>query len=219
MVLYFPLLTLRFKVLFMTNKHQDDLEHIRSMMERSSRFISLSGISGIMAGVIALIASVFAFYFMSKNGINYLADNRSYSPTLQNQLMITGMLALIGALYFGIFFTVRKSRKNNIKIWNALSQRLLISLIIPLIAGGIFCLALIYHGQFGLVAPATLIFYGLALINASKYTLNDIKYLGYCQLLLGLIALFFIGYGLFFWALGFGLLHIIYGFMMHKKYH
>ena len=203
----------------MTNKHQDDLEHIRSMMERSSRFISLSGISGIMAGVIALIASGFAFYFMSKNGVNYFADNRSYSSTLQNQLMITGMLALIGALFFGIFFTVRKSKKNKIKIWNALSQRLLISLLIPLIAGGIFCMALIYHGQFGLVAPATIIFYGLALINASKYTLNDIGYLGYCQLALGLIALFFVGYGLFFWALGFGLLHIIYGFVMHKKYH
>ncbi|MEO9210211.1 MAG: hypothetical protein ABI208_03885, partial [Ginsengibacter sp.] len=111
------------------------------------------------------------------------------------------------------------SKKNKIAIWNSLTKRLLISLAAPLLAGGVFCLALIYYGQFGLVAPATLIFYGLALINASKYTLNDIGYLGYCELTIGLIAVFFIGLGLIFWAVGFGLLHIIYGFMMHKKYH
>lgn len=203
----------------MIDKHQDDLEHIRFMMERSSRFISLSGISGIIAGIIALIASGFAYYFMSKSGIADFADNRSYGSLLLSRLMTTGMLALIGALFFGIFFTVRKSRKNKIQIWNSLTKRLLISLVIPLVAGGVFCIALIYHSLIGLVAPATLIFYGLALINASKYTLNDIEYLGYCQLALGSVALFFIGHGLVFWAIGFGLLHIIYGFLMHKKYH
>ena len=93
------------------------------------------------------------------------------------------------------------------------------SLLIPLIAGGIFCLALFYHNYLGFIVPSMLIFYGLALMNASKYTFNDVEYLGYCELVLGLTALFLVGYGLIFWAIGFGLLHIIYGFVMQKKYH
>ena len=127
-------------------------------------------------------------------------------------------LVLIFAISFGIFFTTRKAKKKGQKIWDKLSQRLLINLLIPLVAGGIFCLALLKHGMFSLVAPATLIFYGLALVNASKYTLTDIHYLGLIEIVLGLIALFYIGYGLEFWAIGFGVLHIVYGLMMYFKY-
>jgi len=68
------------------------------------------------------------------------------------------------------------------------------------------------------VAPLTLIFYGLALVNASKYTLSEIRSFGIAEIVLGLIAMAFIGYGLLFWAIGFGLLHIIYGIIMHVRY-
>ena len=71
---------------------------------------------------------------------------------------------------------------------------------------------------FGLVAPTTLLFYGLALYNAGKYTLDEIRYLGVSEIILGLLGCIFIGYGLMFWALGFGVLHIVYGFMMWWKY-
>ena len=90
--------------------------------------------------------------------------------------------------------------------------------MIPLITGGLFCLALLYHGLAGLVAPATLVFYGLALVNASKYTLHDIRNVGYCEIVLGLASLFFLGYGLEVWVIGFGILHIIYGSLMYWKY-
>jgi hypothetical protein len=126
---------------------------------------------------------------------------------------------LVIAIFFGVYFTLQKSKRNHQKIWNALSKRLVISLFIPLIAGGIFCIALFFQGYFGLVAPVMLIFYGLALMNASKYTFNDVEYLGYCELILGLISLFLVGYGLIFWTIGFGVLHIVYGIMMQKKYH
>ena len=202
----------------MANKHQEDLEHIRTMMERSSRFISLSGMSGIIAGILALIASGFAYQFITENGIAYYKDRPALEPDAVTKLIITGLVTLAGALFSGIFFTVRKSKQDKIKIWTTITRRLLVSVAIPLLAGGIFCLALIYHREPGFVAPATLIFYGLALINAGKYTLNDVGYLGYCELILGLIAMFFIGYGLIFWAVGFGILHIIYGFLMYKKY-
>jgi len=190
------------------------------MMERSSRFISLSGISGVIAGIVALIASFIAFQLIKNSGGNYFGDKHiNLSASLINKLIITCLATLIIAVFVGIYFTVQKSKRNKLSVWNSLSKKLLVSLLVPLLAGGIFCLALFYHKHLGFIAPSMLIFYGLALMSASKYTFNDVEYLGYCELVLGLTALFFAGYGLIFWAIGFGLLHIIYGFMMQKKYH
>ena len=73
-------------------------------------------------------------------------------------------------------------------------------------------------GEYALVAPGCLVFYGLALVNASKYTLGEIRYLGYGQLVLGIVNLWNVSYGLWFGALGFGILHIIYGIWMWYKY-
>lgn len=199
----------------MDNKYQEDIAHIHSMMERSSRFISLSGLSGIGAGVVALAASGLAYYWLRQEGLPHLQDQGiAGNSGLLCKLILTGIGALVAALFCGIFFTLRKSRKQQQPVWNSLSRRLLGSLALPLIAGGIFCLALMAHHHFVLVAPATLVFYGLALVNAGKYTFKDIEYLGIGELILGLAAMFFTGYGLLFWAAGFGLLHIIYGTLM-----
>ncbi|AWK02906.1 hypothetical protein HYN56_01220 [Flavobacterium crocinum] len=203
----------------MNQKHQEDLAHIRSMMERSSRFISLSGLSGVFAGLSALIGGIYVYQLFKANGIDYISDDsRSYSVNLVSELFWIGIIIMACAFVFGIFFTVRKSRKYNLPIWTSATKKMLFNLSVPLFAGGVFCLALMYHGYFGLVAPSTLLFYGLALINAEKYTFSDVKYLGFCELCLGLIALFYIGYGLLFWILGFGILHILYGLVMFKKY-
>lgn len=206
-------------------EHLETLSEIRSLMERSSRFISLSGLSGVAAGICALIGAAAVFIYLD---ITPFSHRKLYYVTAESVekwgmgylkfFFLDAALVLIFAISFGIFFTTRKAKRKGQKIWDKLSQRLLINLLIPLVAGGIFCLALLKHGLFGLVAPATLIFYGLALVNASKYTLTDIHYLGLLEILLGLIAVFNIGYGLEFWAIGFGVLHIIYGLMMYFKY-
>ena len=94
----------------------------------------------------------------------------------------------------------------------------MVAVAIPMLAGAIYLWQLMEAGSFGLIAPGSLIFYGLALINASKYTLGEIKYLGYFQLLLGLVNCTMPGYGLYFWAMGFGVLHILYGIIMWYKY-
>ena len=203
----------------MTEKHQEDLVHIRSMMERSSRFISLSGLSGVFAGLSALLGGVYVYQLFKVNGIEYFEDNHQlYSTSLITELILTAFVILFFALAFGIFFTVRKSKKLNLPIWTSATKNMLFNLAIPLIAGAVFCFALVYHQMFILVAPSTLIFYGLALLNAEKYTYSDIKYLGFSEVILGSIALFFVGYGLVFWILGFGILHIFYGLKKKKKY-
>jgi hypothetical protein len=209
------------------NKQNEQLEaltEIRSIMERSSRFISLSGLSGVSAGIFALIGAAVALYHFHIAG----ANTKYYEyATLQNGeanmsfyifCFTTGSCVLIASLAAGIFFTVRKAKQKEQGIWNATAKRVLINLFIPLASGGLFCLALLYNHVLGLIAPATLIFYGLALINASKYTLHDIRYLGICEIVIGLIASCYMEYGIFFWAIGFGVMHIIYGTVMYFKY-
>ncbi len=204
-------------------KYLQDLSEIKQMMNRSSRFISLSGLSGVFAGCYALLGAVVAKTLLRDNGSVYNQDYNSVTVNFSNsklelQLLLVAIVVLILAIGTAVFLTTRKAKKNGHKIWDTTSKRLMINFFAPLIAGGLFCLVLLQYDIIGLIAPCMLIFYGLALIHASKYTFNDLKSLGYANLVLGLIATQFIGYGLYFWAIGFGFFHIVYGIWMHNKY-
>lgn len=200
-----------------TNDHLKDLKEIRSLMERSSRFISLSGLSGVFAGLFALIGAAAAYWYLD---LNLTRQNFSYvsHKNFYNFFFVDALAVMICALASGIFFTVRQSKRKGQKIWDKTSQRLLINMAIPLGTGGFFSLVLLYYDIPFLIAPAMLIFYGLACLNASKFTLDDIRYLAYMEIFLGMLSCLFIGYGLLFWALGFGVMHIVYGTLMYFKY-
>ncbi|SDQ29987.1 hypothetical protein SAMN05421664_1040 [Chryseobacterium soldanellicola] len=202
-----------------SKNYHEDLSHIRSMMERSSRFISLSGLSGVVAGLAAIIGAAYVYFVFQREGIDYFAGQRNFfGPALVRELVVIGTLILLTAILSGYIFTANKSKRKGLKIWDGTTKRLLFTFAVPLVTGGIVCLALLFHHLFVWIAPATLIFYGLALVSAERYTLTDIKYLGYCQIVLGLLSMFFLGWGLVFWTIGFGVLHIVYGLIMHKKY-
>jgi hypothetical protein len=203
----------------MSQKLQEDLSHIRSMMERSSRFISLSGLSGVFAGLFALAGSIYAYQLFENNGIEYFdGQQKTYSSDLIIELVFIAVVILVLALGSGIFFTLRKSKKFDLPVWTNTTKKMLLNLAIPLLVGGVFCMALLYHQLFAFIAPVTLLFYGLALINAGKYTFSDIQYLGAFEIILGCISLFYLGFGLVFWAIGFGVLHILYGIIVFQKY-
>ncbi|MBB6327352.1 hypothetical protein FHS59_002995 [Algoriphagus iocasae] len=200
-------------------KPEQELAEIKAMMERSTRFLSLSGLSGILAGTYALIAAGLAYawvYFPEMPYGSNISANRQ--ENILEKLLLAGAIVLLLSIGTAWFMSQSKSKKKAHKFWTPASKRFIQALFIPVVVGGIFCLALLSRGHFGIVAPATLIFYGLGLLNASTYTLNEIKYLGYCQLVLGVISAFFPGYGLILWSIGFGVLHIIYGSMMYYKY-
>lgn len=205
------------------NKYLEDITEIKNIMNRSSRFISLSGLSGVLAGIYALIGAALAYTrlkMMSSANYEGLSGRSSSlwgTDVIRDLSLIAGAVVMLAAVT-GFLMTLRKSKRSGEKIWDATSKRLVVNFFIPLISGGIFCLVLIQYGLPGLVAPATLIFYGLACINASKYTMGDVRYMGLAFLLIGLISTQFIGYGLYFWALGFGIFHILYGSMMYFKY-
>lgn len=202
------------------NKYLDDIKDIKDIMDRSTKFISLSGLSGISAGIVSLAAAYYAFT------IGYKVDgNHDFTTiydsawgTMTPQLTILAISTIILSLIFGVFFTYKNSKNKNQNMWNSQAIRLYVNLAIPLFTGGVLCLILMMNGFFGLMAPLTLIFYGLALVNASKYTLSEIRSLGLMEIALGLLSTCLIGYALVFWAIGFGVLHIIYGIIMKNKY-
>ena len=203
-----------------------DLRQIRSLMERSSYFIGLSGLSGVGAGLFALAGVALTVAYQWAGGQELVFISRSFRLVSDHPwgvaplpfLALTAGAVLAGALACGYYFTVRRARRMGQRILDKKTGKLAFHLAVPLLVGGVFVAALIYHEHGGLVGPTTLIFYGLALLNGSGYAKEELSYLGYLEIVLGLVALFFIGYGLHFWALGFGVLHIGYGLWMYRKY-
>lgn len=206
---------------------QDELASIRSLMERSSKFISLSGLSGILAGVYALIGAAVAFVLLGYDRADYYTKILGYSemdtyivvsPSAATLLIAIAAMVLIASVLTGVILSVRKAKRKGQSFWSKTSRELLFHMSVPLVAGGLLSMILVMRGYYGIVAPTTLIFYGLALVSASHFTFNGVKSLGLCEIILGLIAALFPGYGLYFWAFGFGVLHIIYGSVMYLKY-
>lgn len=188
-----------------------DLSEIRQMMEKSTKFLSLAGWSGILAGIYAL-TGVYIFYLRFN----------SAPPKEISEVISIGIAVLLLAISTCIFLSYKKAKKNNEVFWNATSRRLVLNMAIPLVTGGILILILISkYDDYDLIIPLTLIFYGLSLVNASRFTFDELRYMGILEITLGLISTYSIGIGLvglICWSLGFGVLHIIYGIYMHWRY-
>ena len=195
-------------------KQLDDLKAIREMMEKSTRFLSLSGLSGIVAGITAIAGAAFAWFCILSNPSATGLD-RTQQLTV---LLVDAVLVLGISIGFGIYFSATKARKSKQKLFNKVTQKTLYNLSIPLIAGGIFSFICLVRGDVEIIAATTLIFYGLALVNASKYTFDEIHYLGITEIILGIGAAVFLHTGIIFWTVGFGICHIIYGVILYKKY-
>ncbi|TDQ76974.1 hypothetical protein [Sphingobacterium yanglingense] len=196
-----------------------EIGQIRSLMERSSKFMSISGLSGILIGSYALIGAFFGYItvYGYRSDFRYRDNYITDSGIIGKLVLIAGLVLLLSILT-GFLMARYKAKKNNQTIWNATSKGLLTATAIPLLTGGLFSLLLVYKGEYGLIASSLLIFYGLALCAASTFTFKEARWLGLMDIVLGLLALCFPGYGLWFWAIGFGLLHIIYGIIVHQRY-
>jgi hypothetical protein len=211
------------------------ITEMRDLMNKSSRFISMSGLSGVAAGVVGLIGVTVIYFLLDPYFFHlpFYIQDIVFPDTYQvsridevftlkwefvRNILMVGVITLAAALLGAWYFTHRKAKQLGLPMWDATAKRMSINLLIPLITGGGFALVLLAHGIIGLVPAITLAFYGTALINASKYTLNDIRYLGIIEIVLSFVAAIFYEYGLVVWALGFGVLHIIYGIVLYIKY-
>lgn len=194
-----------------TKDYLKDIGEIKELMNKSSRFLSLSGLSGIFAGVYAILGAAGAYYFLfPKHGeVIYL-----YSWRFGYLVVVLAAVAFL-SITTAMILTTKKAKEKGEKIWDDTTKRLLFNFLIPMVTGGIYILIKLQSQHYGLTASLMLIFYGLGLINASKYTLGTIKYLGMMQVVLGLICAAFPGKGFVFWVMGFGVLHIVYGTIMY----
>jgi hypothetical protein len=206
-----------------TSQHLEDLKTIKSIMEQSSRFLSLSGLSGISAGLFAVAGAIAAKMIIKGPVINAWGYSKAISQTESQGntialLLLTAGVVLVLAVSSVLFFSYRKARKSGQKIWTPASKRLLINLSIPLAAGGLFILLTLGQLNGSIIAAATLVFYGLALVNAGKFTFGEIYWLGIMEIVTGLLCLAIPGYAFVFWVFGFGILHMGYGTFMYFKY-
>jgi hypothetical protein len=198
------------------NKPIEDLDAIRSIMEKSTRFLSLSGLSGVFAGVIALAGSLTA-YMILKNETGYSLDQPAIN-NIAGKLLIVALVVLFLSIAIALILSTRKAAKQGTRIWTPASKRMFINLIIPLVSGAFFIFIMYLQGSFIMIIPCMLVFYGLSLVNAGKFTYNEIFYLGIIEILTGFIAALLPEYALLLWAFGFGVLHIVYGLVMYRKY-
>ena len=197
-----------------TTEYLEDLKEIKNMMSKSSKFVSLSGLSGIFAGTFALLGAAY-FKWSIFERIEISSSSRS---GLITETLIVALVVMIMSIAFGYYFSKRKAETNKLSFWDKTTIEMLKHGSIPFLSGGLFCLGLLYHGYIGLIAPATLIVYGISLISASKFTHKELYYLGLTEILLSLFSIIFLGHGLLFWVIGFGILHIIYGITTYLKY-
>ena len=196
-------------------KYIQDLADIKDMMHRSSKFTALSGLSGILAGVAGLVGGYFTYALLEVNQIKLQLNPTPIDEDISIQLLIIAASTLLTAKVFIFFFTSRRMRSNQESIMQKQTQRLMIHLFIPMLAGGLIIVKLLFNDLLGLSIAATLVFYGLGLINASKFTLDEMRSLGILQVLLGVLAVYFPAWSLIIWMVGFGLLHIAFGIYMH----
>jgi len=202
---------------------KEDIQAIREIMERSSKFLSLSGLSGVFAGLCALIGAAFAWVVVLGSGsVHYDEYLCSVGASPFNQVSINlgidAIIVLVAAFLGAYYFSYRKAQKIGQKLWSNSTRRLLGHLLIPLVSGGIFVLILVFRNSIDLVVSAMLVFYGLSLVNAGKFTLGEIHYLGLTEISLGILAGIFVQYGLLFWIIGFGVVHIVYGTVMYYRH-
>ena len=195
-------------------KQIEDLKTIRVMKEKSSEFLSLSGLSGVMTGITAIVGAAFAYFFLLQDPAN-LGLNSIQEIGI---LLTDAIVVILVSIGFVLFFSLKKARKNKQKLFNNVYLRILYKLAVTMVTGGIFALIFLYRGDVEILASITLIFYGLALVNASKYTYYEIYSLGIVEIVLGLAAAIFLYYGIILWTIGFCICHIVYGLIIYKKY-
>lgn len=196
----------------------NDLSEIRSMMERSSKFLSVSGLSGIFAGIYALIGAYVAYAVFDFNP-QQIQDDRFVAANFSLMKIIAlalGVMILSVATLLLLFY--KKSLKRQERFWTPTAKLFALNITVPLLAGGCLILILLANGLIGLMAPATLLFYGLGLFSVSNFTYNEIRSLGLIQIVLGLLGAYFIEYSVLLWAIGFGGGHIGYGIYLYYRY-
>jgi hypothetical protein len=195
------------------------IKEIREIMERSSTFISLSGLSGVLSGLLAL-AGVFYLYgifgslFVSGPEIDRIGNESQVSAQIYLTFSGIFILALAGAL----ILSYTKAKSKGVKLFKGSSKRFAFNFFIPIITAAFVILAMIRNGEFWLIMPVSLIFYGMALVSSGKYARKEVSDLGTGCILSGVLSLYFVEFSILLWGIGFGVLNMLTGIAMYYRY-
>lgn len=201
------------------SEYIQQISDIRKIITERTKFKALSGISGILAGCYAIIGAWIAYRIIyNSNDILYSKFKAGYYSNDIGLLFLVAFIVLVASIATGIFFSWKKAKESGEKLFNKVAWKILGHFSIFMLSALVLLIATYLNGYYTLLAPICLLFYGLSLIHVSSFINSEVFGLGLSIVAIGLISLFFPGYGLLCWTLGFGLMHMIYGFMMWYKY-
>lgn len=185
------------------DKAIDNLRFIRETMERSTHFTAVPGYGGILMGVTAVAAAYIA---------NVQADFRSWQTTW----LIEAALAFV----IGLFAMWQKSKISKTSLMSAPAKKFALGFVPPLICGVILTYALFRLGtDKDLVISVWLLLYGAAVVCGGMFSVKIVSIMGWIFMLMGALAVFVPAmYSDGLMAFSFGILHIIFGVIIARKY-
>lgn len=188
-----------------------DISEIKNLMNKSSQFISLSGLSGAFAGIYAIIGA--AYFYITTRSIK-ISD---FETKDIDKATIIFILFVILSTLTTIIFTSIRAKSLDEKSWDVKTKNLVQAFFTPILIGLVFVLILYFNNEYNYLLALLLVFYGIGLLNAGFTTNNLVKPLGYIQVTFGLICAIKYDYTFWFFAIGFGIVHLVYGSIVYFK--
>lgn len=180
----------------------EDLRFIRQTMENAASFTAVPGWGGVAMGVTAVAAATFG-----------------PRPSNTRAWVITWLLAALSAFVVGALTIFWKARRKGTSIFTLPGRKFILSLLPPLLAGGILSYALFDAGLTRLLPGLWLLLYGVGVISAGAFSVRVVPVMGLCFILAGMGAVFLpAAWDNMVMATGFGGLHILFGFIIARRY-
>ena len=180
----------------------DNLQFIRETMEGSSRFTAVPGIGGILMGVTACVAA-------------YVANNAA----LRQDWLITWLVEAAVAFAIGLAAMWYKAARGDASLFSAPARKFAMSFAPPLITGVAITVGLYRFGHFESMIPAWMLCYGAAVVCGGAFSVRIVPVMGWCFIAAGAIAYMLpAGFGNTYMAATFGLLHIVFGAVIARRY-
>jgi len=191
-----------------------NIDYIKGIVESSNRYTNVSGLAGILSGVLALTGCIISYYLLDSFNLT--------APLIQSKLLLLGILWLIiftGAVVLQVVFTVYKAHKIGVQPWTKLSHQIVFALLPGLLAGAILTLYLVKYNQPVFIPGVWILLYGVGIAASGIFSIIAVRLLGWAFILTSTLPLFvYPECGLIFMALTFGVYHIIYGLVVAIKY-
>lgn len=200
----------------MNNKNYlEDISQIKNLMAESSKFLVFTtGLSGFFSGLFAILGMIY-IYVLADGDVN---DIEQLTVNYRSTVAVVLIIILALSTLVTVIFTRRNAKSQGQNPWNPIAKKMVFNFYTVGVLGAVYLLILFFQEKYDTIVELMLVFYGMALLNGSKYTFDQVKLLAYIQIALGLACSFFDSYDFWFWVAGFGLVNLIYGGIMYFGY-